>query len=266
MKKVGFLLPNNDLIYMNYGEVEDFCKKICFDEKNLDAFLNFKVNYSYFSPYFDFVMIHKKYLFLNSLFNKETFIIYRNKAYYYNFLVSDNYFDNVVSFEKNFFRGMLSDLTTVSDFELDIKKQNVKFTDDCLIDPNGVGMMSKTNVGGDYGSHSVTASTVLNQLLIKSDSLAKFYYNLLDHEVLFDDTFPIIFMIQCLGFLRVASRDSYPIIMANKNLLSERCNEFVQLAEKNGYVFLNDSCDEVADEDLSLIVKEYEKCVYKLTK
>ena len=47
MKRVGFITPNNDFYQMNYGEVEDFCKKICLSEENREAILKYKEWYTY---------------------------------------------------------------------------------------------------------------------------------------------------------------------------------------------------------------------------
>lgn len=52
--KVGFMTPTNEKIMMNYDKVEEFCKELCFREEYKDEFSK---NYTYFKPYFDFVMI-----------------------------------------------------------------------------------------------------------------------------------------------------------------------------------------------------------------
>lgn len=263
MEKVGFLTPNDDFIYMNYYEVEDFCKKICFQEENIKEFLKFSENYSYFSAYFDFVMIYKKYLFFNCLFNRKNFLIFFENAYYYSLVVNNKYKDNVELFKKNHkIHRIYSDLTTVMNRELDTKRRNIYTIDDCLIDPNMVGMMSKTNVGSDYGSHSVTAATVLNQLLIKSEILGNDFCNCIDFNCTFYANIPIEYLIQNLGFLRVGSRDTYPFIVANKDKLNEECLSFIQETIIHGYDFLNDdSCFD--SKNKVLIMKEYQKCINK---
>ena len=260
MEKVGFITPNNDLIFMNYYEVENFCKEICFQEENIELFEAFKKDYSYFSPYFDFVMIHKKYLFINCLYNKNYFIMFSNGAYYFSYLVSDNYQDNVNFFEEQQIYENYSDMTSVSDIELNIKAQDVGYDDDCMIDSNVIGMMSMTNVGSNYGSHVVTASTVLNQMLIKSNLIAINYFNFLNDNVIFDETDPIDYLVHYLGFLRVACRETSPLVMGCKKILSDECLEFFKDAVDNGYKPLNVEDTYEYNDDPTLVAKEYVKC------
>lgn len=67
MKIVGFITPENEFISMKYEEVEEFCKEICLREENKESFKMFSNDYKYFTPYFDWVMVNKKYLFVNPL-------------------------------------------------------------------------------------------------------------------------------------------------------------------------------------------------------
>lgn len=98
MKRVGFITPTDDFYQMSYSDVESFCKEICFREENIDEFIEFSKNYSYFSPYFDFVMARKNYLFFNPLYNNRKFMIFDRGAYYLNDLVSIKYLDNVAAY------------------------------------------------------------------------------------------------------------------------------------------------------------------------
>lgn len=93
MKRVGFITPKDDFYQMSYNNVIDFCKEICFRAENFDEFLEFSKSYSYFSPYFDFVMAKKDYLFFN-----RKFLIYDRGAYYLNDFVSIKYLDNLNAF------------------------------------------------------------------------------------------------------------------------------------------------------------------------
>lgn len=258
MKKVAFLTPNNEFIKMNYWEVEDFCKEICLRQENFNLFNEFKKDYIYFTPYFDFVMKMKKYIFFNCLFNKEYFLIFNEEAYYFSYIVSDDYQDNVSNFK--FIKKYLevSDLTLISDRELDIKLQKPEYEDDCIIDPNGVGMMSKTGVASDYGSHVVTGSTILNHLLIKSKIITEYFYKYLNvyNQMYFREEISLEYLIEKLGFLRVACRDCYPIIINNKNVLSSCCINFCNIAESLYNYKIVDM-----EEENYYINKEYQKVI-----
>jgi len=260
MEKVWFITPNNESIFMNYYEVEDFCKKICLQEENLEAFEKFKRWYTYFLPYFDFVMIHKKYLFINCLFNKNNFIVFKDGAFYFSYLISDNYQDNINFFEEKQIYENCSNMTTVSNDELGIKKQSLEYEDDCMIDPNMIGMMSMTDVGSWYGSHIVTAATVLNQLLIRSELIATSYFKFLEYSEVFDECDAISYLIYGLGFLRVTCRESYPLVMLSESILSQECLEFVKDGLKRGYKLLNgDDIYACNKEEAASSIKEYKK-------
>lgn len=240
MKRVGFITPNNDFYQMNYGEVEDFCKKICLSEENREAFLKFKEGYSYFSPYFDFVMINKKYLFFNPLYVGRKFMMFDEKAYYLNDLASFDYLENVnVYKEIKSRKSLISDFTTVSDIELGIARQDVDSTDECMIDPNLIGMMSRTGVLNDDGSHIVTGSTVLNQLLIKSQKMADDYYRYLREEGISDVNDAINYLVKNVGFLRVAGLPDYRIVIGNKKICSEDVREYLDKSEERGYMVID---------------------------
>lgn len=259
MKKVAFLTPQNELIEMNYWEVEDFCKKICLKEENKASFDEFSKKYSYFTPYFDYVMKVKKYIFFNCLFNKDCCLIFRDDVYYFSYIVSKSYIDNLNNF--NFLKRYLeySDLTTISDLELDIKLQKTEYTDDCVIDPNCIGMMSKSSVGSDYGSHVVTGATILNHLLTKSQTITEDFWKFVNqYESNYDEDFGIDYLVERLGFLRVTCRDCYPIIFKNEKVLSSLCKNFCDEAEKVFNYSIND-----VEEEFSEVCKEYQKIISK---
>jgi len=87
-----------------------------------------------------------------------------------------NYQENVKHYEErdDDFKKV-STLTLVSNMELGIKVQDVSYTDDCMIDANMIGMMSKTGIPDSTGSHTVTGASVLNQMMIKSKRITKDY-------------------------------------------------------------------------------------------
>jgi len=113
---------------------------------------------------------------LNLIFLKKKYLLFDRGAYYLDDLQGFNYQENVKHYEESDddFKKV-SSLTLVSNMELGIKVQDVSYTDDCMIDANMIGMMSKTGIPDSTGSHTVTGASVLNQMMIKSKRITKGY-------------------------------------------------------------------------------------------
>lgn len=240
MKRVGFITPTDEFYQMNYSEVELFCKEICFCEENIEEFSDFSKNYSYFSPYFDFVMIRKKYLFFNPLYNNRKFMIFDRGAYYQNDFVSIKYSDNVAAYMERKNRvSFISNMTAVSDDELGIALQNIDSETECIIDTYLMGMMSKTGIVNEDGSHLVTGVSVLNQLLINSKVIADDYHNYLKDKGINEESDAINYLVSSVGFLRVAGSVDYRIIIVNKNIANEEVSSYLAECEERDYVVPN---------------------------
>lgn len=240
MKRVGFITPTDDFYQMSYSEVEAFCKVICFREENIDEFIEFSKNYSYFSPYFDFVMARKNYLFFNPLYNNRKFMIFDRGAYYLNDFVSIKYLDNVATYMERKSRvSFISNMTTVSDGELGITLQSIDSEIECMIDPYLRGMMSKTGIVNEDGSHIVTGVSVLNQLLINSSVIADDYYNYIKDSGNNEESDAVNYLVSSVGFLRVAGSTNCRIIIVNKNIISEKVASYLAECDKRGYDIFN---------------------------
>lgn len=235
MKRVGFITPTDDFYQMSYSDLESFCKEICFREENIDEFIEFSKNYSYFSPYFDFVMARKNYLFFNPLYNNRKFMIFDRGAYYLNDFVSIKYLDNVAAYMERKNRvSFISNMTTVSDDELGIALQNINSESECMIDPYLRGMMSKTGIANADGSHIVTGVSVLNQLLINSKVIADDYHNYLKDKGINEECDAVNYLVSSVGFLRAAGSADYRIIIANKNIANEEIVSYLAECEERG--------------------------------
>lgn len=251
MKKVGFITPDDSFYSMNYSEVEAFCKEICFSDESRESFLEFAKDYSYFRAYFDYIMIMGKFLFFNPLYNNKKFIIFDKGAYYLNDLVSLNYQDNVSSyFERKSRESFISDFTTVSDLELGIQACEINSDFECMIDPDMIGMMSKTGTVDPDGLHYVTGASVLNQLLISSEEIAKSYYSYLKNDGIDEMDDPVNYLVSNVGFLRMAGQNENKIVIGNTDV----CGRKVQYdCDEYGYNFFN------IDKKTDSMVLEYNK-------
>lgn len=196
--QVGFITPNNQKIYMEYSGVENFCRQLCYQTTNYPEFLEFQKQYTYFTPFFDFVMFHLNYIFMNPLLQENTYLKNVSNSLYLvkgEQLEIENY-DNITEHAIRIKNGKTySYIVACSDQELNIEYYN-GILSDCLVDPSGYSMMSKKDEIN--GNHEITGNTILNQLLIYNGSLVKY----LDSRQYSPTLLSMYF-----GFLYINSRD-----------------------------------------------------------
>lgn len=255
-KKVSFIFPNNSIYFINYEDVEDFCKSLCLKEDNIKEFESFKKDYTYFSPYFDFVMFKLKLIFINPLFSGKYGLFNFDNALYLYPIKSFNYEDCFNS-SKILFSKDLGDpfMTSVSDSELGINKTNADNTGNVMIDPNLYGMMS--NSGTISGSHTTTCNSVLNQLLINSTLICNSFFEEKDKYLDFENS-ALNYIIGHLAFLRAANDEIYPMLIGNNSVLDNRQNDFLCNCIESGYNYFN-----LDNLEAKSYVKEYKRIIKK---
>lgn len=219
--KVGFITPQNEKIYMNYDEVSDFCKKICESSENIELFTNFSKNYSYFYPHFDFVMFKLDYIFINPLLEKETYLKRAGNALYkIEKYISDgdeNVYEHISSLAKGTKNGgNYPWLVACSDNELRIREVNINDIHKCMIDPNGITLIS-TSDGEKDGNHEVTANTIANQLLISSKYLWKTYD---------PNHYAVSYLIEKFGFIRADDIEYGGMMIGLEQFLSDKVKNY----------------------------------------
>ena len=239
--KVGFITPNNQKIWLDYRETRNFCIDLCFLEENYQAWLEFQKDYTYFESYFDFVILHLNYIFINPLSKENTYLKGIKDKMYLIETTSDkaNYSDitELVIRKRN--GGNYADLVSCSDKSLNMMKIdiNVKKLDNWLIDPNGYALIDKSNE--QLGNHEITATTILNQLFLLDST---FYY------LWKKDYYAVSFLIEHFGFLRTTAYQDYGIIIGNEAILSE------ELEKIKNYLInhFNSSFYDLASEKINL--------------
>lgn len=223
----AFITPENELITMNYDKVEEFCKQECNKPENIDKFSTFKKDYTYYHPYFDFVMFELNYQMINPLFKSGTALVNVNQELYLTEIDRFNY-NEIRNKLNNRNPNEIPIMTKCSTKEMNIRKQSSEHVDHCMIDPNLIGQMSRN-------SHEVTSNTILNQLLITSTKVMKDFYNFYHEEDCIENGMSINYLLNSLGFLRAAPIKDYPILMLVNGGLSEEQNQFVTSCEEMGY-------------------------------
>lgn len=257
MKKnrVYFITPEDKFISLSYGEVNNFCKELCEGEYR-EEFEIFKKDYTYFTPYFDFCMFFLKYIFVNPLFLSNKCLCPIDEALYLGELTSFSYDENMEEVKSTLNYSTANPLpfiTKVTNKELDLKLQSGDATDDCLIDINLMGMMSKT--GTVAGSHGITAASILNQLVLLSPIIEESYYKYTKYQGIDYLVDPLNFLVSTLGFIRATSPETYPMLIGNENLFSKQQLNLVETCKNGQYRFFS-----VNQEGLQL-VDEYKRLI-----
>lgn len=222
----AFITPENELITMNYDKVEEFCKQECNKPENIDKFSKFKKDYTYYHPYFDFVMFELNYQMINPLFKSGTALVNVNQELYLTKIDRFNY-NEIRNKLNNLSPYDLPIMTKCSTKEMNIRKQSNEHIDHCMIDPNLIGHMSRK-------LHEVTSNTILNQLLITSTKVMKDFYNFYQKDFK-DPSISINYLLNSLSFLRASPIEDYPILMLVNGGLSEEQIQFVESCEEKGY-------------------------------
>lgn len=205
-------------------------------DENKDQFEKFKKDYTYFKPYFDFVMFKLRYRMYGCLLDNDIIFCHNDR----------------LSSKRNIRRNVfLPYLSKCSDKELQIKEVEDE-TPDAMIDPNGMQMFA--NDYNNSGSHILTCRTILNQLLIQSEAIFKYFsiYKLNAISALID-----------CGFIRAASKESSEILICRKDLLSDNLKEKINvdricdfgLIDDTNMVLLSEYFNVINKEELQLSIK-----------
>ncbi len=223
--KVGFLTPDNQKIEMNYDEVSFFCEQLCLSPENYQRFQKFQQNYTYFSPFFDFLMFELNYVFVNPLLKENTFLkcvhhfLYQVKAQDLQEITYQSIEDYAIRIYNG---GNLPYMVACSDHSLHIEKVQDVHLGYCMIHPNGYRMIAYDL---EKENHELTATTIFHQLLLHS----KYLYHYYDAN-----QYLLILLIRQFGFLSVNS-DQYMI--GFEKMLSPVTKKIKEDYEKQGFVF-----------------------------
>jgi len=169
----GLLTPENVFINAEYSNLQEVCKKICEAPENQQDFLKFSKGYSNFSPYFDFVVFHLKYVFIGPFLEQKLILANRNGSLIN--LEMDDFIEihGTISYENimnvlNFpyYQALLPYISPCSDKELRCRSISNSRLYSSVITNQGMMMMSTTGFD-QRGSHGVTDLTLLNMTLIE---------------------------------------------------------------------------------------------------
>ena len=226
--KVGFLLPDNSKVFMDYDEVNDYCKNICESEEYNNEFLDFEKNYTYFDAYFYFVMKKLNYIFINPFLKEDNYLMSLGDSFYTVVGASDIEYEKIKDLAvrvKN--GGNYPDVVSCSDQVLNIQPVDGSKIGTWLIDPNGYSMISaEIDI-----NHEITANSVLNLLLTSEKGLWK----RLDLN-----KYAITLLIEHFGFLRTVFYYGNSMIVGVEDFLSDEIKNLIDIYTNSGNHFFYD--------------------------
>lgn len=202
--------PNGDIITLPYYEILNYASLLCekfisLSDDNKKIFEEFQKNYSFFSPYFDFMILKLKYKMENPFF-RNGILLSKN---------GEMYFKDGLTYTE--FLYPLSDDTSIG---LNYNYDNLNT---CLIDYNGnifnIDKIKKLH-------HEEYEEKILNELMINNKEICEDYYNYINS----DDAISIgFYMREHLGFSKIATDDNLKIAVYIDNLVKEDIIDKIKL-------------------------------------
>lgn len=229
MNKSGLISPNNEIIYMNYYEIENNCKKIIdkyisISDENKKEFENFSESYHYFKPYFDFVFFNLKYSLINPLMEDDAILTEHNNQYIKIYNTNPQEF-----IEK---RNKIKDNSSSVISKSDDRTLKISYLDYPIV-RNGI--FNRENMFfalNDLPVHNDLASQILHQFMINSKDVCLKYIN-------YDDVFSkaINFLEDIMGFIRLGeiTEDECALIYRS-SMISELQEDFINKLIQNNMI------------------------------
>ena len=175
----------NQEIDIKYYEIEEYCKnEISNNKENIEDFNNFKKDYNYFNPCFDYIFHNKKYILYDPLLIKNTKLYNENRYYY---IIEDN----MQVTNKNFY-----DFTLMNDTCVSIIKNPYEIYEGFFILDDGTILTNNF-----VERHLRSAKLILNNYLINSLLVYKKYLNFIKKNEKYFQYHIIDFLTEDLGII-----------------------------------------------------------------
>lgn len=219
----SLISPSGEVYDMEYYEIGLFAEKMCKQyieksESNKLEFETFANNYTYFKPYFDFLIFKLGYKIINPFF-KNNIVGFSIGNY---FVTKGINKDDNIKMEK---------YSSVSDHDLQITDYKDVSLKEGFIDQNGTGF--KVNRTIDMG-HSKVCELILNQLMIYNKEICEDYLKSINDPKINNIITRIEFyMIERLGFIQMCIFETnFGDILYNDKLQPEWFDNFKQIFKK----------------------------------
>jgi len=232
LTKVGFFNKENDVItYLNYFEIDAYCKKEII-EKNLTE--DFRQ-----SGYkaFDYVMRNMHYIFVNPLFQNDKYLIWNNASYYTvdKMKVMDFMDDN----EETLYKSTIEVFSQKIDMNIfmledtqDITgktKEIVPYTN-CFITPTGEQILKP-----DWYRHQATAATICHNELTKNQDFCQKYFENMTPSIHYAE----FFLVSECNYVEIDYDTNTCTMLYNKSTINQNQQETIKKVIGNEITVIN---------------------------
>lgn len=159
MNQIIFITPENLKIVITMEELHEFCKQYCLSyinksDNNREIYEKFASQYSYFEPYYDFLICILKWISYPSLLDKKSYVqrgSNENKKVVRELIESDQ-----LDYDKLYFEGSyIREIFNSTDQNIGFHVSDL-IAQDGFIDENGEHLSTRTTY-----SHELTATSIL---------------------------------------------------------------------------------------------------------
>ncbi|HHW69212.1 MAG TPA: hypothetical protein GX747_02570 [Tenericutes bacterium] len=208
-----FIKPNNEIIEVKPEEINLFCKKTCEkyvleSAENKKEFDSFSTKYTFFKPYYDFVMHKLKYIHVGFLLDNTKYVYSKDNKLIpcdYNFETID--YNELISKKPDSFI-----IYDGSDETIGLKDEETHFTGTGYILPNKQ-FLSCNKLEG----HDEQADAIMNQLIVENKYILNDYYNKVRYKYPSNSDY----LCQRLGFIKkTRAHSGFHTIFYNKKLMN----------------------------------------------
>lgn len=212
MMKIKNSFEEKELEYYNLGE---YCKNLCekytsLSEENREEFDEFSKKYTYFKPYFDFVMKYMDGVVYSPFFDDGKCLVMKN----------DKYFIQPLEMENNILGSF--DMVSSDDKSIGLNsKIKCEDTEGCFVDLFGNILQL------DYaGRHLKLAHAILNQNLISSVSCCRKFKDFKENG---NRTHMIDFLINYYGLAYIKYKEPKQVIYNSATITEAQYKAFCKI-------------------------------------
>lgn len=243
LDEIHFITKENLHFSVSLEQLPRFCKEYCEkyvskSEENKMEFLKFSQDYTYFEPYYDFIICHLKWISYPSLIDNTSYVQCGDSE--------DSKVLRTMSSIKEFkYENMYKKYNFVN-ILINSNDKNIGLNDytidEGFFDHEGVFLSNAKTL-----YHEATARVILQGICTSNVSVIKDYNDIRkDKPILYED-----YLMNRLGFLIIGEYRGYKNIICNRNLMTPKQLRLIREYDDLGYSCNYGDC-ETFDKDFAM--------------
>jgi hypothetical protein len=235
-EQIIFITPENLQIIIPICDLYEVCKQYCISyidksEGNRETFEKFASQYTYFDPYYDFLICVLKWISYPSLLDKKSYVqkgSNENKKVLRELIESDQ-----LDYDKLYLEGSyIREVYNSNDKNIGVNLSKL-IAQDGFIDGSGIHMSTRTTY-----SHELTSAAILYGICFEnSNVLVDVWIKLKNGCVLERDSNTAFsdYLVQRLGYLSITTNRGYDRIEYSSSLLTHTQRKAISGYEEMGF-------------------------------